>query len=100
MKLHLVDINPVLVEAWTEAFAAFSEVSIYHADLLPMAHNTIVSRPTLSALWTAGSTSRIWTSLASNCRHVSKMPSLVAQKDNCRSGRACWCAQATAVSLT
>lgn len=43
MKLHLVDINPALVEAWREAFRPYPEVDIQHADLLAVAENTVVS---------------------------------------------------------
>jgi O-acetyl-ADP-ribose deacetylase (regulator of RNase III) len=43
MKLHLVDVNPQVVIAWREAFRAFPEVQISEADILTIAHNTIVS---------------------------------------------------------
>jgi O-acetyl-ADP-ribose deacetylase (regulator of RNase III) len=43
MKLHLVDINGSLVQAWRAAFADFPEVDIQHGDILPVAHHCLVS---------------------------------------------------------
>ena len=43
MKLHLVDIQANLVEAWKKAFAPFPEVTVHNGDILQLAVNTIVS---------------------------------------------------------
>ena len=43
MKLHLVDINPVLVAAWRKSFCAFPEVDVQCGDILSVAHNCLVS---------------------------------------------------------
>ncbi len=43
MKLFLVDVDPLLVEAWAAAFAGISEVHVLEADILKVAGNTIVS---------------------------------------------------------
>ncbi|MFN3199823.1 MAG: macro domain-containing protein [Bradymonadia bacterium] len=43
MNLHLVDIQPGMVEAWRETFAPYPEVSIQCADILDVAHGTLVS---------------------------------------------------------
>lgn len=43
MHLHLIGINPALVNAWFDAFADFPEVEIQHGDLLNVAHGCIVS---------------------------------------------------------
>ena len=43
MRLHLVDYNGHLVNAWTEAFAPFPEVSVQQGDLLAVAKHCVVS---------------------------------------------------------
>lgn len=43
MKLHLVDINLLLVNAWKTAFKDFPEVDIQLDDILNIAEDTIVS---------------------------------------------------------
>ena len=43
MKLHLVDTDSVLVEAWREAFAPFPGATVQQGDLLAVAFNAIVS---------------------------------------------------------
>jgi O-acetyl-ADP-ribose deacetylase (regulator of RNase III) len=43
MHLHLVDYNGRLVNAWTEAFAKFPEVTIQQGDLLAVAEHCVVS---------------------------------------------------------
>ena len=43
MRLHLVDINEDLVEAWQEAFCELSEVMIHHDHILAVAENCVVS---------------------------------------------------------
>lgn len=43
MRLHLVDHDPDVVSAWRQTFAAYPEVTIEQANLLSVAHNTVVS---------------------------------------------------------
>lgn len=43
MRLHLVDYNGALVNAWAEAFRDFPEVTIQQGDLLAVAEHCIVS---------------------------------------------------------
>ncbi|MBX7220597.1 MAG: macro domain-containing protein [Blastocatellia bacterium] len=43
MKLHLIDLDPLLVAAWQTAFANFPEVEIQAADILEVAHTCVVS---------------------------------------------------------
>ena len=43
MRLHLVDIDSSLVEAWRTSFAAHPEVSIAEGDILELANCAIVS---------------------------------------------------------
>ena len=43
MKLHLVDINPRLVNAWRRSFAEHPEVEVGCADILSVAEHCIVS---------------------------------------------------------
>ena len=43
MRLHLVDTNERLVEAWRLAFKECKEVSIQQEDILLIAENTLVS---------------------------------------------------------
>lgn len=43
MKLHLVDLNLSLVEAWQNHFKPYPEVSIHHCDILSVAEHCIVS---------------------------------------------------------
>ncbi len=43
MKLHLVDINAGLVEAWSKHLAEPPEVDIHCADILSVAKNVLVS---------------------------------------------------------
>jgi O-acetyl-ADP-ribose deacetylase (regulator of RNase III) len=43
MKLHLIDVNQTLVQAWRTEFAEFPEVDIQHGDILRVAHHCIVS---------------------------------------------------------
>jgi O-acetyl-ADP-ribose deacetylase (regulator of RNase III) len=43
MNLHLVDINPLVVDAWKSTFAEFSEIEIRHADVLAHARGCVVS---------------------------------------------------------
>lgn len=43
MRLHLVDIDEDLVEAWQEAFRELPEVTIHHDHILAVAENCVVS---------------------------------------------------------
>jgi O-acetyl-ADP-ribose deacetylase (regulator of RNase III) len=43
LKLHLVDLNAALVDAWHSEFAAFPEISIYQGDILLIAQHCLVS---------------------------------------------------------
>lgn len=43
MRLHLVDYNEAIVNAWTESFRDFTEVSVQRGDLLVVAHHCVVS---------------------------------------------------------
>lgn len=43
MRLHLVDYNGHLVNAWVKAFAQFPEVTIEQGDLLAVAEHCVVS---------------------------------------------------------
>ena len=43
MRLHLVDYNGALVNAWVDAFSGFPEVSIQQGDLLAVAEHCVVS---------------------------------------------------------
>ena len=43
MRLHLVDYNGHLVNAWAEAFAQFPEVTVQQGDLLAVAEHCVVS---------------------------------------------------------
>jgi hypothetical protein len=43
MRLHLVDTNAELVEAWRVELASFPEIDIVHGDLLAVARHCIVS---------------------------------------------------------
>jgi O-acetyl-ADP-ribose deacetylase (regulator of RNase III) len=43
MRLHLVDCNEQVVEAWTRRFAPFPEVSIQLGDILTVAEHCLVS---------------------------------------------------------
>ena len=43
-----------MVTAWTEAFADFPEITIRHADILDVAHNTIVSPANSSGFMDGG----------------------------------------------
>lgn len=43
MRLHLVDYNGHLVNAWAEAFSQFPEVTIQQGDLLSIAEHCVVS---------------------------------------------------------
>jgi O-acetyl-ADP-ribose deacetylase (regulator of RNase III) len=43
MRLHLVDYNGNLVNAWAEAFSQFSEVTVQQGDLLAVAEHCVVS---------------------------------------------------------
>ena len=43
MRLHLIDTQPELVRCWTQGFSDFAEVDIQCADILSVAHNTLVS---------------------------------------------------------
>jgi O-acetyl-ADP-ribose deacetylase (regulator of RNase III) len=43
MRLHLIDFNGHLVNAWVEAFESFPEVSIQQGDLLAVAEHCVVS---------------------------------------------------------
>ena len=43
MRLHLVDDNDALVEAWRRELAPFPEVSVAAADILVVAHGALVS---------------------------------------------------------
>lgn len=43
MRLHLVDYSGHLVNAWTEAFGQFPEVTVQQGDLLSIAENCVVS---------------------------------------------------------
>jgi O-acetyl-ADP-ribose deacetylase (regulator of RNase III) len=42
-RLHLVDTETAIVDAWREAFAARPEVDIVHGDILAVAHGALVS---------------------------------------------------------
>lgn len=43
MKLHLVDINPLVVRAWRRYFERFPEVDVQVSDILAVAFHCIVS---------------------------------------------------------
>lgn len=43
VRLHLVDINPKVVEAWRTHFAAFPEVRVLHGDLLQVARHVAIA---------------------------------------------------------
>jgi len=43
MRLHLVDYNGDLVNAWADAFAQFPEVTVQQGDLLAIAKHCVVS---------------------------------------------------------
>jgi O-acetyl-ADP-ribose deacetylase (regulator of RNase III) len=43
MRLHLVDMNAGVVQAWRSSFSAFPEVIVEQADLLAVAFNAVVS---------------------------------------------------------
>jgi hypothetical protein len=43
MRLHLVDHNRHLVNAWTKAFREFPEVTVEQGDLLAIAEHCVVS---------------------------------------------------------
>jgi O-acetyl-ADP-ribose deacetylase (regulator of RNase III) len=43
MRLHLVDSNAHLVNAWSEAFGEFPEVDVRHGDILAVAEHCVVS---------------------------------------------------------
>lgn len=43
MRLHLVDTEPDLVEAWKQAFAPFPEVEVVYGNILEVANDTLVS---------------------------------------------------------
>ncbi|MGL5806692.1 MAG: macro domain-containing protein [Xenococcaceae cyanobacterium] len=59
MKLYLVDTNPLLVDAWSKAFAEFSDVQIEQGNILEVAENTIVS-PTNSYGFMDGGLDRLY----------------------------------------
>ena len=43
MNLHLVDLNPPVVNAWLNAFKPYPEVTVELGDLLSVAHHCVVS---------------------------------------------------------
>jgi O-acetyl-ADP-ribose deacetylase (regulator of RNase III) len=43
VRLHLIDLNSDLVEAWTDAFKAFPDVTVRQGDLLAVAEHCVVS---------------------------------------------------------
>jgi O-acetyl-ADP-ribose deacetylase (regulator of RNase III) len=43
VKLHLVDVNPLMVECWQRELAGFPEVEVTRGDILLLAHDTLVS---------------------------------------------------------
>lgn len=54
MRLYLVDADEGVALALREAFAPFPEVTVLHADLLRVAHNTVVSPANASGFMDGG----------------------------------------------
>lgn len=54
MRLYLVDADEAVALALREAFRSFPEVSVSHADLLGVAHNTVVSPANASGFMDGG----------------------------------------------
>jgi O-acetyl-ADP-ribose deacetylase (regulator of RNase III) len=54
VQLNLVDLDPVLVAAWGEAFRPFPEVTVRQADILAVAENAVVSPANCSGFMDGG----------------------------------------------